>query len=549
MRPDDFDDSIRRKLDSIEPNFREKDWVQMQQVMRQHGLISPWSAAPPWLMPAAGLVSVAALLTTTVWLGQSNQQLRQDVQRLNQTVTQLKQTPEAVPARVDTVYLTRTLPSPSTNRVNPQSIESNVSVSPSVPPRDNAVTTPLSTDALSRQPGQDSVAEQPTVTTNAPADRVRPAPAGRPGPPTTSTIEPVQGRQATDPTAVVTVPADATGNRVARTTETGRNRNAGGTNRPGTERPAEGRGRVETTTPSATAGSTGVVASSAPRNASAPADRRTGAPEVNGPASGPVRGTTPMVLEKLASRPLRPDSVYFDEGISRAIRRLRRLYPARPLPTLPAAPTTAPEATAVVTPNDRFRLGVAGEVGLKQWSLGVYGDVLLGRHLLFGLGLERVSISGGEFSTDILFKERTRRDFRGYYAPGIDNRHLILNISRRSFTWQVPVTLGYRIPVGAGIALTPAVGISTSLSAYETVRFTYADLNRKGPYELREAQLPAVQRPVAWYHSWSTSLGVEKRWGPVIVQASPYLVGPFTNGPLGLNGTSGGLRLRTLYAF
>lgn len=552
MKPDNFDDNIRRKLDGIEPVFREKDWAQMQQVMRQHGMITPWSAAPSWLLPTAGVVSVAALLTTTVWLGQSNQQLRQDVQRLSQTVTQLKQTsPAAPPTRIDTVYLTRLVPAPTNNPTNAQSIEPNVSVPQLTPTRDKAVATQSQTNALTNSPDADRLVNRPTVASQAPTeprlDRTQPnAPEQRSNSnPLTDRTNPTAGTpdapnrriEPTERSGVGTVPADASGNRVAQ--ETGTNRNASGTNRANTDRSVGSSGRVETGTSPATSDRVGAV--------TAPGGRNTIRPDANGvgePAGTSTEATAPVAIEKLASRPMPVASSNFEEGISRAIRRLRRLYPAKALPALPVSPTTAPEATAVVTPTDRFRLGPAAELGLKQWSLGVYSDVLLGRHFLLGLGLERVNISGGEFETDMIFFNRTKRDFRRDYAGGIDKRYDIIAINRRSLTWQVPITLGYRLPLVYGIALTPSVGFSTSLTAREIVSFSY----QRGPYDYQEVQL-ADRRPVNWYHSWSASVGVEKRWGPVTVQASPYLVGPFADSPLGLNGTSGGLRLRTLYSF
>lgn len=567
MKPDNFDDSIRRKLDGIEPVFREKDWAQMQQVMRHHGLLTPWSAAPSWLMPAAGVVSVAALLTTTVWLGHTNQQLRQDVQRLNQTVTQLRQTPPAAP-RTDTVYVTRLLPTP-TNSQNSPSIERNVSVLSATPTRDNAVAAQSQTDVLSRQ------VDRPTVATSAPTEprpdqtqlnrtsaperqpdrtrlnaarpnRTRPdlnPSTNRANPTVGATDEPNRRNEAVERPNAGTVPGDVSESRVARDNGLNRNQPATGTDRVtidrvtpdrvSIDRSAGSNGRVETGTSSATPGQTGVVTSTGNRNPTR--SDGTGSPDKQ------TELTAPVTVERLANKPMRLDSADFDEAVSRAVRRLRRLYPAKALPVLPDA---APKAIAVVTPNDRFRLGVSAELGLNQWSLGIYGDVLLGRHFLVGLGLERVNISGGQFPNDIKFYNQTHRDFRRDYAGGIDRRYDIIDINRHSLTWQVPVTLGYRIPLSYGIALTPAVGFSTSLTAREIVSFMY----QRGPADYHEVQL-MDQRPVNWYHSWSTSLGVEKRWGALTVQVSPYIVGPFTNGPLGLNGISGGLRLRTLYSF
>jgi hypothetical protein len=81
MKTDRFSDSIRRKLESIRPDFSEKDWARMQATLQQatpvpapdspaihqpfSGATSVWSSQP-WLMAAAA-VSTAVLISVAVW--------------------------------------------------------------------------------------------------------------------------------------------------------------------------------------------------------------------------------------------------------------------------------------------------------------------------------------------------------------------------------------------------------------------------------------------------------------------------------------------------
>ncbi|MVM37454.1 hypothetical protein GO730_07195 [Spirosoma sp. HMF3257] len=99
MKTDRFSDIIRRKLESIRPEFTEKDWTRMQATLQQAGPPQPGSAGTghpfggsvwsthPWLMAAAS-VGTVALVSFSIWQ-------RSEINQLRQTIGQLKQKPDS----------------------------------------------------------------------------------------------------------------------------------------------------------------------------------------------------------------------------------------------------------------------------------------------------------------------------------------------------------------------------------------------------------------------------------------------------------------------
>ena len=110
MKIDRFSDSIRRKLESIRPDFSESDWTRMQVSLQQatppgapmshHFMVS---RGRPWLMAAAA-VSFVALVSFAAWQ-------RAQIVTLRRTVSQLSQQ--------QTTRLRQPLPGTSNNAITP----------------------------------------------------------------------------------------------------------------------------------------------------------------------------------------------------------------------------------------------------------------------------------------------------------------------------------------------------------------------------------------------------------------------------------------------
>ena len=118
MKTDPFDDAIRRKLEGVNPPFQEKSWTQFQRFMGSQGFPpSLWQTPTRWLQPALMAAAVTGVIISTIWQYRTTQSLTEHVQTLTKTVQRMEQTQmrlqesltakASVPARVDTVYVTR----------------------------------------------------------------------------------------------------------------------------------------------------------------------------------------------------------------------------------------------------------------------------------------------------------------------------------------------------------------------------------------------------------------------------------------------------------
>lgn len=570
MKPDQFADQIRRKLESIEPTFRDKDWVQMQHTMRVHGGGVYQPGLPQWVMPTVGGLAVASLATVVYFQYATNQKLQNEVQTLNQTVTQLRQTPQATEQPPDTVYVTRYIEAPSTHLPTWKGGLSNEPIDRSL--RD--VRRGGSQLADSQQPKQEVYTDEagnvlvPNPSLNSSVNETT----------TTSSIPRRNGPVSTDQSNRSTQLANSEN---GPTINNGRQRSGStlennsypvaGTNRTGIDK----RGNDLGTNPAnqyrvsqrdlagnnlpykqygANSGrnGSGNAADIANGRQNGAANNRQGGMydpqtpvETAQPTTEPLSWALPDI-EDLPLLSITADSAYYREGMVKISRRIRRLLPVIAAQTATKAPTVT-----IPVPDWRFRLGIGGFVGVQQFGGGLFSEVRLGSGWIIGVGLTNNRLSGATYLTDHLYEERTKRNFRKEYAGGIDPRYEILNITRKATTWQVPVTVGYRIQMQKNWSVNPTVGVSFNISNQEKIAFNYLrtpPVTMGGPSELEERYL-LIQYQKSYMHTALFSVGIEKTWQRISVQAGPYMSLPTTVNPYTLNTASGGMRARLFYRF
>lgn len=109
MKTNKFESTIRRKLESIEPDFQEQDWARMQNYMQTHTPPSFFQQYGSWIgyAAAASVTSVMAYLYVNQ-LSQNNN-LVQDVKNLQTQIEVIRNQPAQV-AKTDTVYIMHTTP-------------------------------------------------------------------------------------------------------------------------------------------------------------------------------------------------------------------------------------------------------------------------------------------------------------------------------------------------------------------------------------------------------------------------------------------------------
>ncbi|MGM9509241.1 hypothetical protein ACS5NO_16010 [Larkinella sp. GY13] len=522
MKTDKFEENIRQKLEGIDPPFQETDWVHLRSVLRRNGVPSIGGAVTQWLVPMMSAATVAGLVILAVWQYRTNQKLEQTVQSLKDTVTILQQAPLETPVaqgpKTDTVYITREVSIPSPR------------LSPSVPGvqqdddrelANRSETDPAATDRSGESPSIESASNP-----NRERNRLEGSTlSGRSGSKErlTESETGLNGLES-DPSKTGRVPAEQSepntlpSGRLPKSATDRWNRNPDRYS--GRQKPAG----LETSRP-LSSGSSGSV--DVPGNAGSPAGSSSSAS---------------ISWEPVLNRALKIDSSYYVENYQRRVRRIR------PLATHSAVATTS-GSKPVVEERQRFvhvRIGGSAQLSGGQSGYGLASEVLMGDRLTIGIGLTRLSVSGEEYITEgqYFIKKKTefRRDYPGK-VPG-DKRIEILNIARSGKSWQLPITFGYRLPVGNSVTITPSVGASFSLEAREKISFT----NRMGPYEFMAQKFYEDCSPGV-YNNWLVGVAVEKQWSHWVIQANPYLSSPLLSSQFSLNRTSAGMRARLLYQF
>lgn len=507
MKPDDFSDRIRRKLESVEPEFREKDWTRMQQAL---GHSTPVFAigTRAGLMAAASVAAVVAFGGVAYQQFQTSQHLREQVRTLNETVTRLQEkqsadptpiTPGSLPA--DTVYLTREViryvPVPyERKRADETDVGPDLDKSERVAQTDEA---PNGSSTEVNSTINPNTTETTTTTTNrSPSSSLNTNRSKTSGSVNEDVIAGSENRVTTNATAKGRT---RSGNRVSESTRDGAN---GQTN----SRVDVGSNRVDATTTTTP----------------------TGQPESVG------NQTTQLSL--LAIKPFRYDTAYYQEGIARTARRMRRM-----LSTLsPAGTALAKVEVNRSEPNWNWRLGTGANLGWRQWSAGLFGELRLNNHFRLGIGLSTVNLEGGTYLTEVDYGKQNKQDFRQKYKPKVAPQQEIISIEPTGSTVRVPLMLSYRVGLGNGWSLVPSVGVNLSLSNREEVRFAYV----RGPGVFEPVTL--VRHMPQWaLHAGMGAVYLEKNWGDWALQLGPYLNTPLGNQPSRLNVQAGGASARLFY--
>ena len=550
MNTDRFTDSIRRKLESIRPEFTEKDWTRMQASLQsgvpQSGSPTPgqpfsgvWTAKP-WLL-AVATVSTAVLIAVSVWQRREINHLRQTISQLSkhpthqttpkssdftapkadapaythsegaksqvtqeETLTSTSSAPKrALPIQHDTVYVTQHVAVPS-RLVPPEGVHSTERAARST---EQGYATSNRAPVLKDQPNQlDKVTHNPKAdeygALSTPSSAVR--------------KNSVNSSVATTQSANPFVKERGAQSGYAKSRET-KSRNVSPLNSV-----ANPTNNVTKTTPG-----------------------------LSGP---PVESNgTSANYERVNRLSIATPTINWQNALAQ---RARRMRPAQ-APTVvyqvveqPQAPASQPAQR--VTKGIRFRAGLGGEVASHLTSFGVFTDVLLSSHWTLGVGLSQTTYIG-RFINDYDFDVRTRRDFRREFAHGIDPRREILNIDTRTTRLQIPVSIGYRIPLTKTLTLLPTVGTYLNLNSTESAMYYCpVAVPQRGVEELHFSASPTVDL----INTLALSAGLEWQRGHWVVQSSPVLTlpmqaapKPFQPEPNWQNSTTVGLRARLLYQF
>lgn len=586
MKTDRFSDIIRRKLESIRPEFTDKDWTRMQASLQQAMPPQPgsptvgtpfsggvWSGSS-WLLAAAS-VSTVVLIAFSIWQRSEINTLREAVGQLKQqsVATQPAQsstTPDSPTlSKRDSQY--RSLPAPETG--------ADVDTEQSLPGnRDTAAST--RSDALPNSVRQETTEERSTSRMDIPpkqrdvvasrtpvsVDDARPQTKSNKNLKTdeygASSTPLINNQSISTPSVAVDKPvrqsvSDRAGQSVDESATGQIEEYAGSSKKKNRNRSVEpGTGTIayDRTTPSGNKSGVSPDRSANPTQLSTPtnAGTQTADKVTNRSSSEPLSDSREVAktVEPATSLPMSLPDRDWNSAMIRRAKRMRLVQPPVPAATQAVAKAVKAPASQPVTPLAAgLRVGVGSDVDAHMWSAGAFSEIQLGKHWALGVGLSQATYLGGLFITAYDFDNRTHRDFQKEFGPRLNPKQItkdddILNIDTRVQRFQIPLSLSYRIPLSRTLTLLPTVGTYLNLSSTEKIACYFRDT----PGRFDQASFSA-SRPVTLLNTFAFGTSLEWQSQHWAIQGSPLLTLPIKSDPDWQTGAIVGLRMRVYYQF
>jgi hypothetical protein len=532
MKTDRFTDIIRRKLESIRPEFSEKDWQRMQATLQQasppqpgsagggHSTLNPAWTAQPWLM-AAATISTVALITLSIWQRREINQLRETLaQSDKQTSTVAKSSKagtkqsESLAQSALPVEVARTEKSNASPSL-PEQIDQSLH-------RDTVYITRYVTVPSRQEAADPTQSAQHERLTNQRYATAQPKPSVADGELVPNTTIPNAKIELNDKLST------------QNTTSRSATNNSPLTTAPETNQVEKGQYRSQERTtynnPRATtsANTPDVVAT----NESPNPQSTSSAPEVA------ATGATTTNYELVTSLPLSLGKIDWSTAL---VHRAKRMRISRPATTISQPTVSRP----IEHLTFKFRVGPTVDVSTHTWNIGGVAEVLVNDKFSLSAGLTRSTYLIGTFLTTEDFDVRTHRDFRRQFAREIDPRSDILNIDTRMVRVQLPICVGYRIPISQSFTLSPTIGTNLNLNNTETLTFYY-----RMPLRGFESAYTKRNWPIDLFTNFNLSTSLEWHRGHWAGQAGPIAtISLPQNGPIFEQEVGIGLRARVLYQF
>lgn len=547
MKTDRFADIIRRKLDSIRPEFSDRDWEKMQATLTKAGVTPniPVQTAHPFAGVAAKLAVVGAIgttvfLTTSIWQHYELKHLRQSLEQATNTVEPVRTADSS--ANLGLTDQTTTLPTPKDAQHQAY-------------PTEKIVNAPEASHSVRR----DTVYIDRYVRVPASEPQLRLKNSTRPYPSQNGDAGNTQTVEFDKPR---TITGSSITQRIARTTPRVDSPIRNEVHQPSaTDQPVDqatsvnqrDKNPVERNTiatsdnPRSNPGFTTIAGASSKDGGRTTADTPTETTSAQqndvvavSTSDGSNRPET--VYESLASLPLQQKTVRWNDIMAL---RARQMRPARTVVI-----NSSPQTPAVRKPANPFvakiRVGAGADINKDALSGGVYSEVLLGNRFSLSVGLTQARYSGTTFKGEKEFFERNREDFRKEFARGLDSKFAIINIESKSTRVQIPINVGYRIPLTQSLSLLPSVGTNLNLQAKEYISFIQL---LALPYPIYKLVNAEVTRPIDLLNNVNIGTGIEwhqKHWA---AQAGPVIALPLQTVPFCNENTTVGLRARLFYQF
>jgi len=520
MKTDKFEKTIRRKLESITPEFHEDDWTKMQNYMHAHTPPTFWQQYGSWLGYAAAATVTSVMAFLYVNQLSQNDHLQTDVKTLQSQIEVIKNTP-AVIHKTDTVYVVQQgVDNNSNDNTAPYSDEQKFTGQRDRTQKSYANAdegNPVAESGTNKIPGTDqSIRSESNENLRLPGNREALA----------------KNEKAEN---VITVPASSPENSVIGSDKNISNQNTGST------QSSENSEYIITKND---------VYSKAPIKGNS--DRGNGYSALNNTADFNGANNSASLSKALDSKfdQLEIQTPVQENGYQTISRRMNyslahRIAPGQIKNALLASNTSAvkiPESqkevksakkaeTAIPKLNLKvpYRFGFAQQWEGKNQVRTIIAEVLVSKHFSISTGISWLKIKPKDFYSEKSYKEKTQKNFREDFNPKVRPLEKVENINIKPSVIQIPLTVAYRNDLNNNFAVFGGVGTNFTVKQQQDITFDcfqdFIVIGGPNPHPVRLARQDQVSEKLNLnlVNSVNFSAGIEKSWHPVILQAEGYL--------------------------
>lgn len=493
MKTNRFENTIRRKLESIEPDFQEQDWARMQNYMQTHTPPSFLQQYGSWLgyAAAASVTSVMAYMYVNQ-LSQTNHLVR-DVKNLQSQIELIRNQP-AQAAKADTVYVLQTTP-------DGQSLQATLQPRDYTPAQTRAQQDLEQQSLPDAEPVHSNALKDPETAEN---DHNVVASA------TTGAKTTRQPREKAAESLVATMPSNET--IAAESNVTG---NVNAVNPEADQQPKSPSNSVVGRT-FGDEFSIAAINNPVEMHTSISAQRKMHYELANRLSARQVQKvlvTNNMLVAKAQVNAKKAEQVAQAENI---------------IPRLP-----------LKTP---YRFGAGYQIEGNGQGKTVLGEVIIKKKFSIAAGITWLKVKPAEFFTETVFRTKARADFKETHPGQVPLIFQLYNIKIDQNVVQIPLTLAFRNTIKDDWAYYASLGTNFKVSSKETISY-----DCRGPKNEFFSQSFTKKGDVSPITSMNFAVGIEKSWHPIVVQAEGYWVNYFK--PLSpLRQSAGpGVKVKLLY--
>jgi hypothetical protein len=530
MKTDKFEKTIRQKLESISPDFQESDWTKMQGYMQVHTPPSLWQQYGSWLgYAAAASVSTVMAFLYINQLSQNNK-LSNDVKTLQTQIAGIKEKPAEV-AKVDTVYIIRkegadrsyghSYAYKSTEQEEPESTETTETPDKFA---ENRAGTSFENREVSENPlhptGENQLHAAGSTTGNGTGN---------------SGLYSAEAIKNSSPAANEKI--------TGKDNYAGREVSAPNTDLTGNRSLSNARSNIKNV-------------DSAPENFSTGANKNA-LTVLSPPVNSSVSKALGSQFDGIATRT--PSGIdYSGERMNTALlnrlsaKQIRKTWMASTATVYKNMPAVKSPEQVTQTQNVIPRLNIKAPYrfgGGMEWQKGVQiktvvGEVIVAKKFSISAGLSWLKLKQMEFYTEKMFREKNHQDFKQAHPNEVPRAFAVTNIRIAPSLMQIPLTLAFRNDLKDDWAYFVGAGANITVKSNEKISYTCIVPNPREEYLTQSFERKMDISPI---NSVNFSLGLEKSWHPIVVQAEGYVYSYFK--PLTpLNQRTGpGFRVKLLY--